>query len=102
MDSWDRHGLCLLHFLRQGLALGIAVNLAALPLTLYHFHKFPLSGLLYNLFFPPMVSISLFLVAAAAGVGLAFPWLASWIHSLNAAYTSFLLNSLIIKVNFLF
>lgn len=92
MDMWDRHGYCLLYFLRQGLALGIAVNLAALPLTLYHFHKFPLISLLYNLFFPPLVSVSLFLAAAAAGIGPVFPWLASWIHSLNEAYTSFLLN----------
>lgn len=92
MDSWDQHGYCLLYFLRQSLALSLAVNIAALPLTLYHFHVFPLMGLVYNLFFPVLVSLSLVLLTTACCFSLIFPWLASQIHALNEYYTQFVLN----------
>jgi competence protein ComEC len=92
MDSWDRHGYCLLYFLRQGLALSLAVNLVALPLTLYHFHSFPLMGLVYNLFFPFLMSFSLVLLAFACPLSMIFPWLGNLLHSLNESYTSFVLN----------
>lgn len=92
MDYWDQHGYCVLYFLRQSLALAIAVNLVALPLTLYHFHKFPLMGLIYNLFFPFLVSFSLILVLLACLLQLVFPWLATHLHLLNEYYTQFVLN----------
>ncbi len=46
--------------LRSALALTIAVNAAILPLLFYHFGRFPLLSLLYNLFFPFFVSLALF------------------------------------------
>lgn len=92
MDSWDRHGYCLLYFLRQGLALSLAVNLVAMPLTLYHFHSFPLMGLVYNLFFPFLMSFSLVLLVFACSLSMIFPWLGNQLHSLNESYTSFVLN----------
>lgn len=88
----DQHGYCLLHFLRQGLALAIAVNLIALPLTLFHFQRFPAMSLIYNLFFPFLVSVSMLLLL----LGLPLQWLAPPIGKalfwVNEHYTNFLLN----------
>lgn len=92
MDHWDQHGYCFLHWLKQALALGIAVNLVALPLTLYHFHKFPLMGLVYNLFFPAMVSVSMLLLILGFACALLFPEAANLVHSINETYTGTLLN----------
>lgn len=92
MDLWDQHGYCILCFIRQAFALCLAVNIVALPLTLYHFHKFPVMSLIYNLFFPPLVSISLLLLILAFSSALLFPWLASQLHALNEYYTQTLLN----------
>jgi ComEC/Rec2-related protein len=54
--------------IRRSLSLTLAVNLVIAPLLFFHFSKFPLTGLLYNLFFPPLVAISLLglLVATCA------------------------------------
>ena len=45
---------------RSSIAMTFAVNTAILPLLLYHFGRFPLMGLLYNLFFPFLISLALF------------------------------------------
>lgn len=60
------HVSWLASFLRKALSLSLAVNLILLPLLLHYFHQFPLLSLLYNLFFPFLVSIALFgfLIAA--------------------------------------
>lgn len=92
MPRFEQHGYCILALFRQALALGIAVNLAALPLTLFYFHQFPWMSLIYNLFFPFMVSLAmLFLI-----IGLLFhfilPPLGEVIHAYNNIYTQFMLN----------
>lgn len=46
-------------FVIQFLALGIAVHLAAIPISLYHFHKFYFLGFLFNLFVPTLVGFIL-------------------------------------------
>lgn len=92
MDSWDQHGYCLLHFLRQSFALTLAVNLIALPLTLYHFHIFPMMGLIYNLFFPFLMSFSLMLLTISCFFFMLFPWLGMQLHHINESYTRFILD----------
>ena len=92
MDYWDQHGYCVLYFLREGLALCLAVNLVALPLTLYHFHSFPLMSFVYNLFFPVLVSISLMLLMTASALTIILPLIGSKLHHLNESYTHFVLN----------
>lgn len=92
MSTIDQHGYCFLYFLRQAIALGFAVNLVAFPLTLFHFHKFPLMGLLYNLFFPPLVSICLLLLLLAFAAEAFISPLAEQLHSINEYYTQTLLN----------
>lgn len=88
----QQHAYCLLCLLRQTLALALAVNVVALPLTLYYFNKFPFMGLVYNLFFPFMVSFSLLLLLLACISSVLIPLLGLWIHHLNEHYTQFLLN----------
>lgn len=92
MGSLDQHGYCVLFFLRQALALGLAVNLVALPLTLYHFHKFPMMSLIYNVFFPLLMSVCMLLLIAAILVSFVVPYAGSMLHSLNESFTQFLLN----------
>lgn len=91
-DWIDQHVYCMLSFLRQALALTLAVNLVALPMTLFYFQQFPLMGLVYNLFFPCMVSVSMFLLLMALLLAPLFPLLGNALHFLNGHYTQFLLN----------
>lgn len=91
MDGLNQHGYCVLVFFRQAFALTVAVNLIALPLTLYYFHKFPMMSLVHNLFFPFLVSISMLLLI----LGFLFGWIpliGEMIHSVNNVYTQFVLN----------
>lgn len=88
----SQHGYLISSFLRQALAVALAVNLAILPLLLYHFHQFPLLSLLYNLFFPLLVSASLFLLLISLLVYLACPPLAVYFFKATDFFTSQLLN----------
>ncbi|MBS0648210.1 MAG: ComEC/Rec2 family competence protein [Verrucomicrobia bacterium] len=90
MPLLDQHGHLLSFFCRESLALNGAIHLATLPLILYHFHKFPVLSLLYNLFLPALVSIVyLFLLA---GVALDCVGLGAWLHAMNKGLTDFILK----------
>ena len=91
MNPANQHGYCILAFLRQGIALTLAVNIFALPMTLYYFHQFPFMSLLYNLFFPFLASGSLCLMLIG-GLLSFFPFLANGIHRLNDLYTHMLIQ----------
>jgi competence protein ComEC len=59
----DRVGYVFTFFCRETIALNIAIHLVSLPLIFFHFHKFPLLSLAYNLFLPALVSLAyLFLI----------------------------------------
>jgi competence protein ComEC len=92
MDGWNQHGYLLLALFRQAIALGLAVHLVTLPMMLFHFHRFPWMSLLYNLFFPALVSLSMGLLIVGLLASLLVPPLAIWIHQLNSAYTRFMLD----------
>lgn len=92
MNSANQHAYTLLSWCRQAIALTIAVNSVALPLTLFYFLKFPLMGLLYNLFFPFMVSISMILLIIGSVSDMLYTPLGNVIHALNAWYTEFMLS----------
>jgi competence protein ComEC len=63
LSPLDRAGHMLAFFCRETLALNLAIHLVSLPLIFFHFHKFPLLSLVYNLFLPPAVSLAyLFLI----------------------------------------
>lgn len=91
MDGWNQHAYCILAFFRQGLALTLAINMVAFPLTLYYFQLFPWMSLLYNLFFPFLASVSLCLLLLGSMVTWV-PFAGGIIHFLNDHYTFFLLQ----------
>lgn len=88
----SQHGYLITSFLRQSICIGLAVNLALLPLLLYHFHQFPLLSLLYNLFFPPLISISLFGLLVSLLTHVLFPPLAVPLFALTDRLTKQLLE----------
>jgi competence protein ComEC len=97
----NRVGIALSQALRQLFALAIAVNLTAIPLTLYYFHSFPLMSLIYNLFFPFLISLSLCLLILSLifyplqmllGAYIQLPSLPEALLQLNEKYTEFVLN----------
>jgi competence protein ComEC len=93
MNYLNQYAYCILAFLRGGFALTVAVNLLAIPLSLYYFDKFPWMSLIFNLFIPFLAagSICLFLLS---GILFFLPWLSSAIMQLNEAYSSFILKLL--------
>lgn len=91
MNGWNQHGYCLLAIFRQGLALLIAVNLFAVPLTLFYFLQFPWMSLLYNLFFPPLIAFSLGLLVLNLLTNWV-PFLGNLFTDLNDSYTQLVLQ----------
>lgn len=91
MPLLDQHGYCLLTLFRKVLALSITVNIVSIPLALFYFQKFPLLGLIYNWFFPFMVSISITLLILSM-LTYWLPPLSGFIYSLNITYTSLMLD----------
>lgn len=88
----SQHIYLLATWLRKGISLTLAVNTAILPLLLYHFHQFPLLGLLYNLFFPLLVSVALFALLFTFVIYLVVPFLAPPLFFLTDRFTTELLN----------
>jgi competence protein ComEC len=92
MDRLNQHLYCLLNIFRQGISLSLAVNLMVLPLLLFYFHKFPILSLVYNLFFPFLVSISMLLLILSVIASFVFFPLGNFLHVINSSYTLFVLN----------
>lgn len=92
--QWDvvtKHAYLMLRFGLSQVSLGIATSAFALPLSLVIFGSFPPLSLIYNLFFPTLVSMSMSLLLL--GLLLApLPFAPSLIHGANDYFTSFLLN----------
>lgn len=59
MESWAAPKNKIDTVVIQLIALGLAVHLAAIPLSLFHFHKFYFLGFIFNLFIPAFVSFLL-------------------------------------------
>lgn len=91
MNPLDQHAYCLLMYLKQALALTIAVNIVAIPITIHYFREFPVMSLVYNLFFPLLVTVSvcLFIIATILSV---IPLIGTTLHSINSYYTGFILR----------
>lgn len=66
LDLISKIGGTISNFARESIALSIGINLALIPILLLYFHKFPLLSFIYNLFFPPLIFISIFLLALAS------------------------------------
>lgn len=92
MKTIDQHGYIFSSLLRRSLSLVVAVHVVVLPLILYHFHKFPLLSLIYNLFFPFLISLSLILLLIGVSAAIFSSTLAHIIHEMNNIYTTFILR----------
>lgn len=62
----------------KALALGVAVHLSALPITLYHFHKFYWLGFIYNLIIPTLIGLLLLGFMAGLLINLISPILGGY------------------------
>jgi len=71
MPFLDQLTFVLLAFFLSSFALVASVTILMLPMSLFAFQQFPLLGIIYNCFFPFLVSISVFLLS----LGLLFSWL---------------------------
>jgi len=91
-DFFTQHVYIASGAVRTILALTLAVNLAAIPLLIYHFQSFPLFSLLYNLFFPFFVSLSMFFLIVGSLLHAFFETLGQLIHTLNGYYTYFVVS----------
>ncbi|MBI3211354.1 MAG: ComEC/Rec2 family competence protein [Simkania negevensis] len=92
MTHANQWGVLFSYFLRKSLALNGAVILLTLPLLLFHFHKFPLLSLLYNLFFPFFFGILLFLLLLSLLLSAGLPPLGAVLHPITQSYSLFLLT----------
>lgn len=92
MPALHQYGFIILTLFRQALALTLVVSLATLPITFYYFQKFPLMSLIYNFFFPFMVSLSMLLLIMGLVFDFIFPYLGSLLHTLNSYFTQFTLD----------
>ncbi len=80
-----------LTLLRKSLSLTLAVHLAAAPLALFAFGKFPMMSLIYNLFYPCLASLALTLLLLA----LIFTWvpfIASFFYWMTKIFSDWMLN----------
>lgn len=73
LNRTAQHGYLFSDFIRKSISLTLAVNIALFPVLCFHFHQFPLLGLLYNLFIPFWVSIAIILLLIALFVWMLFP-----------------------------
>lgn len=80
----DQHGYCLASLVRGMLALTLAVNIVAIPITLFYFQYFPLMSVIYNLFFPLLVTVSMILLL----LSIPMPFL----HPVNEFWTQHMLT----------
>lgn len=83
-----------LRWTKEAFALCFAIYSGIGPLLLIHFHKFPLHGFFYNLFFPFLVTISFILLIVSSSIYILVPFLGLKLHALNGWYTECILDLL--------
>ena len=79
MPLFDKHGYALLQPLRKALSLNFSVFLLTSPIILSTFGNLPLLSLLYNLFYPFLITGSIALLLLG-------------LHPINAWYTTYILD----------
>ncbi len=91
MPLLDQHAALVSALFRKTLALLFAVHLFAIPATLFFFGKFPVLSLFYNLFIPFWVGLALLFLCLSLFLT-PLPWIGTLLHTINSAYTAFLLH----------
>jgi len=94
MDKIDQIGFIAVSWMKNMLALSMAVNIIAIPLTFALFGKFPLFSLVFNLFFPFLAANIMFLFAIASAVTPFFYPLGKLLFLLVSKGAAFSLNML--------
>ncbi len=84
LHPFSQCGYLLTTFIRKLFALNLSVQLFTIPLLLYHFQDFSLLGLIYNLYFPLLLSVTLLLLLLSV--------ILPFLHPINALYSAFLLE----------
>lgn len=92
MNHSNQWAYCILMIFRKSFALTLSVLILTLPLSIFYFNKFPLLGVIFNLFFPFLTSLSMTLLILGGLLTLVFPSLGTFIHHLNQVFTHFTLN----------
>ncbi len=80
--------------LRSILAVNLAVYLTLIPTCLWYFTTFPLISLLYNLFIPFTIFLSILLLLLGFPVGFFLPPLGNLLHQVNEIFTGKVLQLL--------
>lgn len=88
----SKHGHLLSSFFRKAISLNLAINIVLLPLLLFHFHQFPYLSLIYNLFFPFFIGLSITLLLFALAFHFLFPPIGSCFFYVTNSFTDFLLD----------
>jgi competence protein ComEC len=88
----SQHGYLFSSFFRKAISLNLAVNIVLLPLLLFHFHQFPYLSLIYNLFFPFFIGLSITLLLTAFVFHFLFPPIATCLFYVTNSFTDFLLD----------
>jgi competence protein ComEC len=91
LSVFSKISLNLVEYLRQNICLCISVNIFILPVLLFYFHRFALISIIYNLFIPFLVGISLMLVMIGS-ICYFLPLIGFLINSTNAFFTKIVLN----------
>ncbi|MBI3237139.1 MAG: ComEC/Rec2 family competence protein [Chlamydiales bacterium] len=91
MRLLDQCGYLIGSFFKQALAINIAVHIVCIPILLHLFHRFPCLSLLYNLFLPYCVGITLLLLCTTL-ILFPLPYLDSLLFSINTSWSSSLLT----------
>ena len=83
LNFFQQSGAIILQFIRKSLSLNAAVTFIGAPLTLAFFQTFPVFSLFFNLFFPTLIALSLFLFL--------FTWIPG-VSYINSLYLDSILN----------
>ncbi len=75
LTTFNQYGAFFAAMIRNSLAINAAVHLTLIPILLFHFHHFPILSLMYNLFIPCCITITMLLLLLQ-------------FHTINAYYSS--------------
>ncbi len=88
----QQHSYVFFSLLRQAFSLVFAIHLTILPTMLFFFHKFPLMGLAFNLFFPLLVSLAMALLLVSLLCACFSSILSNLAFAITGTYTQWVLD----------
>ena len=76
----------------KALSLGLAVHIAAIIISLFHFHKFYLMSFVYNLIFPAVFSALILVMLLGLSFSIFLPYVAKYILKIDSLLTEKVLS----------